>query len=311
VLAAGLILTLALAGCGRLTGDGDGDAGAGGAGGAGALGRASSPDAGPAGGADQVTVDKTVWYGGMKWTLNAASVRAADIGDGKEVVVEAVIQNNSSVEINLGNVRMSVNVDGASYDGGIAVSTMLAGGASGKQELRFPVEEVKDLGTGVLTLGKGDEAQPVVPFGQGELVAMEPKTVLDKAATVTFKPTRYTVKACELRADFPPERVQAGKGKRLVTCALTVQSTGGWIYYSSSEFGLKEPDGNVIAATYDDFVGRFDLFRSGERKDIAVAWEIDWPISGAYALSLAYLGQQGNGDPRTAKNTREIPLDLA
>ncbi|HEU5107719.1 MAG TPA: hypothetical protein VFT95_04005, partial [Micromonosporaceae bacterium] len=71
------------------------------------------------------------------------------------------------------------------------------------------------------------------------------------------------------------------------------------------------PDGNVVAPTHNDFVSRFDLFTTGERKDIAVAWEIDWPVSGEYALSLAYLGQQGSGEPRTAKNTREIPIDLA
>lgn len=297
-----LLAATALAGCGASSGDPK-TADAGGA------TPAASSSSGSDAAAREITINKTVWYQGLKLTVQSASVqKAAQIGSASRVDVTAAVASSVPYQINLSNVAASLTVDGQTTSGSIPDQTMLAGGASGTEHLVFDTDKpVVDLATGVLLIGQGDEAQPSIPFGtQGQLVAFEPQPALDSPQEVKFAQMTFAVSACDLRGDFPAGHKQAAKGKRLLQCAITLRNTGGSIYCDQAEFGLTEPDGNVTAAKYTGFVGQFEL-AAGEKQDVVVAWEVDWPLSGSYSLALSYLGQQGT-DRRTATNTKNVPV---
>jgi hypothetical protein len=294
-----LLAATALAGCSKSPDQAAAGAGAG----------ASAPPSSSGATAHEVTINKTVWYQGLKLTIQSAAVKPpAQPGSANQVDVTTSVQSNVPYQINLSNVAASLTVDGQAITGGVPDQKMMAGGASGAEHLVFNTEKpVVDIATGVLLIGKGDEAQPAIPFGtQGQLVALEPQAVLDSPQDAKFTQLTFAVSACDLRGDFPADHKQAGKGKRLVQCAITLRNTGGSIYCGAAEFGLKEPDGSVATAKYTGFVGRFEL-GAGEKQDVVVAWEVAWPLSGSYSLALSYLGQQGT-DQRSATNTKLVPV---
>jgi hypothetical protein len=297
-----LLTAAALAGCNKSP-----DQVAAGAG----SGASASPSSSGGATAHEITINKTVWYQGLKLTIQSASVQPpVQPGSASHVDVTVAVQNNVPYQINLSNVAASLTVDGQATSGGVPDQKMMAGGASGTEHLIFNTEKpVVDLATGSLLIGNGNEAQPAIPFGaQGQLVALEPQAVLNSPQEAKFPQITFAVSACELRGDFPADHKQAAKGKRLVQCAITLRNTGGSIYCGASEFGLKEPDGNVATAKYTGFVGRFEL-TAGEKEDVVVAWEVSWPLSGSYSVALSYLGQQGT-DSRSATNTKLGPVTI-
>jgi hypothetical protein len=252
-----------------------------------------------------VAINKTVWYDGLKLAFESVSYDPSG-----KVTVSVTAENNTPNAMNLGNIRSAFSVDGHSDTGGFAADTMLDGGGSGKETMTFDAAEpVKDPASGIVTVGSGDEAQAIVPVGTGTtLVDLQPKTVLPAPKTLTLAGLSYTVSTCELRADFPAGQKQAHKGKRLVTCAITLQNTyRTYIYIDSSQFGMTPPDGPAFTATYQSFT-RSEVSQGG-KTDVMVAWEIPWPTAGTYALALSWLGQQGTDKP-TARNTGQVPLTM-
>jgi hypothetical protein len=252
-----------------------------------------------------VTINKTAWYDGLKLAFESVAYDASG-----KIAVSVTAENNTPNAMNLGNISATFTVDGHSQRGGFATDTMLAGGDAGKETMTFDAAElVKDPASGVINVGAGDEAQAIVPVGSdGTLVDLQPKAVLAAPKTVTLAGLSYTVSTCDLRADFPSGQKQAHKGKRLVTCAITVQNTyRTYIYIDSTQFGIKPPDGPAFTATYQSFT-RSEV-AAGAKTDVAVAWEIPWPTAGTYALALSWLGQQGT-DQATAQNTGQVPLAM-
>jgi hypothetical protein len=264
----------------------------------------ASSGAAPAG--NSVAIGKTAWYAGLK--LAFESVSYATPG---KVTVTVTAENNTPNAMNLGNVSSAFTVDGQSHRGGFAADTMLGGGESGKETMTFEVTgAVQNPASGVVTVGSGDQAQAVVPVGDaGALVDLQPKTVLPAPKTVPLAGLSYTVSTCDLRADFPAGQKQAHKGKRLVTCAITVQNTfRTYVYIGSTQFAIKPPDGAAFTATFADFTR--EEVAAGAKTDVSVAWEIPWPVAGTYALALSWLGQQGT-DKATAQNTGQVPLSMS
>jgi hypothetical protein len=252
-----------------------------------------------------VTINKTAWYDGLKLAFESVSYDPSG-----KITVSVSVANNTTHAINLGNISSAFTADGHSNRGGFAPDTMLEGGGTGKETMKFDAEEpVKDPASGVITVGAGDQAQAIVPVGSaGTLVDLQPKAVLAAPKTVPLAGLSYTVSTCELRADFPAGPQQAHKGKRLVTCAITVQNTyRTYIYIGSAQFGLKPPDGPAFTATYESFT-REEVAQGG-KDEVTVAWEIPWPAGGTYALALSWLGQQGTDKP-TAQNTGSVPLAM-
>jgi hypothetical protein len=251
-----------------------------------------------------VPINKTAWYAGLKLVFASISY-----GPGK-ITVSLTAENTTPNAMNLGNISSTLTVDGHSNRGGFATDTMLAGGDTGKETMTFDAEQpVRDPASGVINVGAGDQAQAIVPVGSGgTLVDLKPKAVLAAPKTLTLAGLSYTVSTCELRADFPFGQEQAHKGKRLVTCAITVQNTyRTYIYIDSTQFGIKPPDGPAFTATYQSFT-RSEV-TAGGKTDVSVAWEIPWPAAGTYSLALSWLGQQGT-DKATAQNTGQVPLTM-
>jgi hypothetical protein len=264
-----------------------------------------APPSGTAASTQPVTINKTAWYEGLKLAFESVSYGPSD-----KITVSVTAENNTPTAMNLGNISSTFTVDGHSNRGGFATDTMLDGGDTGKETLTFDAAEpVKDPASGVITFGAGDQAQAIVPVGSGAtLVDLQPKAVLAAPKTLPLAGLSYIVSTCELRADFPAGQKQAHKGKRLVTCAITVQNTyRTYIYIDSTQFGIKPPDGPAFTATYQSFT-RSEV-TAGGKTDVTVAWEIPWPAAGTYALALSWLGQQGTDKP-TAQNTGQVPLTL-
>jgi hypothetical protein len=298
---AGLIAlsaTVALAGCGAQPAANDTSPGG-----------TSSSDAPPSAAAGApVPINKTAWFAGLKLAFDSAAYTPAATGGGRITVI-ATVENNTPNTINLGNLTASYTVDGQSYRGGFATDTMLAGGNTGKQTMTFETTAaVKDPRSGVVSLGSGDQAQAVVPVGDGTLVDLQPKQALAAPKTLPLTGLSYTVSACDVRGDFPAGQKQAHKGKRLVVCAITVQNTyRTYIYIGSTQFAIKPPEGAAFTTTYEDFTR--EEVPAGAKTDVSVAWEVTWPVAGNYALALSWLGQQGTDKP-TAQNTGLVPLTL-
>jgi hypothetical protein len=288
---------LALSGCGAKQDANETSAGDGRPAGAAASSAAAS--------GQPLAINKTAWYDGLKLAFESVSYDPSG-----KITVSVTAENNTPNAMNLGNIHSTFTVDGHSNQGGFATDTMLDGGGSGKETLTFDAAEpVKALASGVVTVGAGDEAQAIVPVGSDStLVDLQPKAVLAAPKTLTLTGLSYTVSTCELRADFPAGQKQAHKGKRLVTCAITVQNTfRTYIYIDSTQFGMTPPDGPAFTATYQSFT-RSEVAQGG-KTDVMVAWEIPWPAAGAYALALSWLGQQGTDEP-TARNTGRVPLAM-
>jgi hypothetical protein len=252
-----------------------------------------------------LAINKTAWYDGLKLTFDSISY-----GPSAKITVSVTVENNTPNAMNLGNISSTLTVDGHSNRGGFAADTMLTGGDTGKETMAFETAEpVKDPASAVINVGAGDQTQAIVPVGSGgTLVDLQPKGVLPAPKTLTLAGLSYTVSTCELRADFPAGQKQAHKGKRLVTCAITVQNTfRTYIYIGSPQFGIKPPDGPAFTATYQSFTR--EEVTAGGKIDVTVAWEIPWPAAGTYALALSWLGQQGTDKP-TAQNTGQVPLTM-
>src|SRR4051794_41104630 len=100
-----LLATTALAGCGKSP-----DQAAAGTG----KGTSASPSSSGGGAAaHEVTINKTVWYQGLKLTVQSASVQApVQPGSASHVDVTVTVQNDVPYQINLSNVAASLTVDG-------------------------------------------------------------------------------------------------------------------------------------------------------------------------------------------------------
>jgi hypothetical protein len=273
--------------------------------------QAGGGDAQPTGPAvaGQLTVNKTVWYGGKKFIINSASY---DPTQDRPVSIDVKVENLSGEADN--NARYTptfLTYDGKTVQGRIGELDELLSKATSQAVITFdPDKPITNLKAATLTIGEEASVQAKVPLGDpAKAVSLEPKQVADaKAFTAGLLDFKFT--KCEHRADFPDRHDQAKSGSYLIYCVFDVKytKTSGSNYFAAKEgFRLKLPDGTITSSQFF----RPPLMDPQEQvRDVPIGFEIRWPAPGNYVLMVHDAASYGQGQPGPG-NLTEIPMTLS
>jgi hypothetical protein len=257
----------------------------------------------------QVDVNRAVWYAGKKITLGRATY---DPADEEPLQVDVSMENLATRDDNtLNGLQVYFGADGQNTEGDLKELSTLPGGTTSKGTFSFRLTKpVTNLKAGVLTIGRSDTVQAVVPFGDPKTgLTLEPKKVLPNPVEHTVGVLTFKVTSCEQRADFPAEHKQVKKGSYMVVCLVDVKSNKTSIYDHGvweSAFRLKVPDGTVVAPTDWNTVL---LNQNQQERDQPVGFTIRWPAPGAYTLQVLDAGRLGN-EPPPPGGIADIPITL-
>jgi hypothetical protein len=268
-------------------------------------------DDGPAAGsAQKLDVKQTVWYAGMKITVNSATYDPTD--EREPLKMDVAMENIGAKSINFANLTVTFALDGSVTTGRVEEIGDVPGGTTVKGTFVFqPDKPIRNLKTGVVSIGRSEAVQGVVTLGDAKkLVSNEPKKVAgptdeQRAGVLGFKVTQ-----CEQRADFPFEHDQADKGSYFVVCVFDVKSYKQSIYDHGvwdSNLRLKLPDGTVVAP---EKFGNALLNQQEQARDLPVSFSIRWPAPGAYVFQLFDAGRLGNENQPGPGNLVEVPMTL-
>jgi hypothetical protein len=256
-----------------------------------------------AGSAQEVNVDKTVWYAGMKLTFGKLAYRPDDPAASR-LTMETTVENVADTGVT-GSPAFSLKIGDKAVSGGFDRDLReVPAGETSKTTVEFSTTgSPGDLGKGVLTVGDGQSAQAVVPLaGGGQTITLEPVKLLAAPVTVSSTDMTYTFKSCDLRADKPDDHRQIGKDQRVILCTLDAQSkAAGARNLLARNFRLRLPDNTVVAPDH----GPNEVLDPQERVlDQQVRFLIKWPAAGQYKVQ----GLTSNGGTTGAA---EVPLTIS
>jgi hypothetical protein len=295
LLALATAATVALSGCSFALGDSDDDAADQGVGAAPAEGAGAVPKK------QTLTVNKAVWYAGLKITVEQVGYDP----DAQPQMTAKLLVDNLGGSDWRPSLPVLFSVGGQQFDGDFVQRTVVGGKQKGRLDMEFRAQDLTaGLETGEFIFGEGGEAQSRLPLGGTGLVSNEPKSVLSSGKTVNRDIT-VNWKSCEIRADMPPRHEQAQRDTMFLYCVTDTQYTGTSSHFIGDDnFRLKLPDGTVVGAKNGTGVAASGMEVS---KDHWVAFQITWPAPGAYTLQV--LDVHYNEEP-TAERTREQPITL-
>ena len=232
--------------------------------------------------ADSVDVDEEAWFGGFKLTFLKASLTPGDFG-GNLVEIETEFENEGDADAPL-NAEMNLASAGENYEVDSSDVPNVPGKAKGKGNLKFTVEDSFTFGDAVLTLGRSDENQAVIPIGdEGELVTLEPRAI---TVSGSAQPGTLKVDALEgeLRYDVPGRHGQVEEGKAALSItfnATFVSDFAGGFPFVPENLGLTLPDGTSVAPDESPI----ELLQPQSTiTDQVVRFIVDNPPEGTYQL---------------------------
>jgi hypothetical protein len=249
-----------------------------------------------------VTVAKTVWYAGLKVTVGTVSYSAARR---PSLIADVRLDNQSTHDYDLSDLDVSVKSDNQFTVGRAAESNPVPALAASDYHLEFQVGRLGGgLGAATIFLGKGNEAQAVVPVGAGELIANEPRIVIHDLK-VTHRDLVLTVTTCEVRADFVGKQRQTAKDQQVLGCFLDVRFTGrGLHWFRTENMRLRLPDGTSISAA----VPPYELMQDGSSvAGVYVGFTFKASTPGSYLLQV--VDAHGDEAPAAA-NTYAVPFTI-
>ncbi|HEU4421914.1 MAG TPA: Hsp70 family protein [Pilimelia sp.] len=235
------------------------------------------------GGGPSVTVNKTVWYGGLKLTFGAVSHDAAE----EQVVAKVLTENLGSEDVHQSSIEISLALGGQHYEGRPSdYTTKVPGGQKSDLEFHFKLPALDaDWRIGTFYVGKGEEERAVVPIGVGDPVDFKPRLMFENK-TVTHRDITVRFLRCELRADFVEDHKQVDKGHRAVACSIDIQTSASSHYVGADNFRIKLPDTTVIGPTAKPN----QAVSGGEREADYLGFMIKWPkdpkMPGPYAMQV-------------------------
>ncbi|WP_203903345.1 Hsp70 family protein [Virgisporangium aliadipatigenens] len=277
-------------------------------------GRGAEPPAGKLSvgpsGAQQLTLNKTVWYAGKKITVKTVAYDPAD--QSQPVKIDVTLENlDDENDGQAANTDAYLSSEGQITNGRLRDVSALPGKQTVNGVFTFdPSKPITDLRKAQLTIGENNTVQAVVPFGDpGKATVLEPKQVAGASPEKRTGVLGFTVQGCEQRADFPHEHRQARKDSYYLVCRFDVKSYKESIYDHGvweGNFRLKIPDGTVVAPDRFDSV----LLNQGEQeRNVYVAFMIRWPAPGAYVFQYFDAGRLGNEQP-VGGEIGEVPVTL-
>lgn len=146
--------------------------------------------------------------------------------------------------------------------------------------IAFTVDRSFDVQHAILTVGKPDKNQAVIPLGRsGRAELLEPQRVHVSGRVVIDGRRSLTVTGGELRADLPERHDEALAGRRFLTLYFTATNVSLII---GSDYKLRVPSG-------DERGHSLQCFRVSQYVDQgpnAICFEVDNPPGGKYAFHV-------------------------
>ncbi len=237
--------------------------------------------------AETAEIGQTVWYWGFEVTLGRASLRTVD---GARVLDVSTTMDNQGDDLVALDGTIVVTSKGRAYE--LASGSDLPavpGGSTGKGTLSFAVDSAFALDEAVVTFGRSDQNQAVVPLGSsGELVTQQPVPVTFTTRTLASGVLSAEVRGGEVRGDNPGrgsnDRGQVSKGRRLLvldfdSIATTIGS--GYNVYGSTMV-VQLPDGTTVGPEFLNV----SPFPDQPVRDFKAGYLVNEPPGGTYLLVL-------------------------
>lgn len=235
-----------------------------------------------------VQVDQAIRFAGFKVSLGAATAEITE-GRGGTVAIEATFENTGSDAAAFdGTLNLSSAGENATEGLGMDVPSV-PGSESAKGTLAFEVADSFTFDDAVLTIGRAENQQAIVPLTPmaGTAVTREPVTV---AATGdgTAGDLGLELLGGEYRADQPWSHGQMEHGSFVLTLTYdaSFQSDfAGGFAFSAENVALRLPDGTTVGVIQDGKSQSIELIGPNSTvKDAFSRFAIEDPAAGDYAL---------------------------
>jgi hypothetical protein len=231
--------------------------------------------------AQTVTVNKSVWYRGLKVTVGQVSY---DPNAENQVTARLRLENEARSDLDPYLIRMFFRTGTQYFRGDTAESNPIQVLTTSDYRGEFAVDQLNGAFTdAALVFGEGSEVQAVVPLGGGAVVANQPRSVLT-SRDFTFHEFKLHIDGCEVRGDFLQNQRQANKGEYVFGCTLSVSLPAGGIHwFDERNLKLQLPNGTAVSAAEppDEL-----LTDSGIHKYVYTGFTFDWPMPGRYVLQV-------------------------
>ncbi len=226
------------------------------------------------------------WHAGWRVSLGHPSlVRGQGAGGGVRLLIPAVFENRGSDTAAFAS-QLVVSSQGKHYTepGPGQDLPNVPGKAQQAGTIAFTVDPSFSFDDAVLTVGKPDENQAVMPLGgSGRAVGLEPHEVQARGRVGVGEDGYLTVSGGELGADLPYYHKEAARGHRFLMLRFSATSTG-QIY--GFNYRLKVPDGTARSADIGCGAPQPWAPSGATVPDNWVCFDVDDPPKGDYAFFL-------------------------
>lgn len=189
-----------------------------------------------------ISIDKTVWWGGFKITVDSAVASSNALSSTTNVSIE--FENLTSEVLSFDRNDVVLTVGTQSYLSGLAQAPQVPALSRNDAVLDFLVDDSFTAEQAVLTFGSPDSNQAVVPFGAADATSFEPRELaLDATLTTPIETIRLT--GGTIDASF----VGGEKGIYIVRIPLVATYTGGGAggdLLAPGQFALEAPNGSSV-----------------------------------------------------------------
>jgi hypothetical protein len=249
-----------------------------------------------------VEVGKEAWFAGFHVTFGTATA-SVEPGEGGDVSIAARFENTGAEDARLDATITLVSAGETAQEGMAQDIPSVPGGQTGKGTFAFRVEDSFSFEDAVLTLGRPDNQQAVIPLGGAASATTLEPTEVTAAGTGKANDLQLDVTGGELRADKPWNHDQAKKGVLVLTVAYSATFNSGFaggFAFTAENVALKGPDGTTVGVIQDGESQSIELIGPNTtKKDLFSRFEIDDPAPGQYV----FLVREGTA-------TGEIPFTI-
>lgn len=227
-------------------------------------------------------INKSVWFGGFKVTLGAATLHQVTPGS-RRVDIDARFENQGGDSVSITGA-LDLTSAGQHYqvDAASAQLPQVPGQATGSGLLSFDVDRNFSFDDAVVTFGRPAHQQATVPLGSaGRLVTLQPipLTVTGSLTSGVFK---LDLTGGEIRSDSLTNYVEADSGQRFLRLVFNL-STSKSENFSGANLALQLPDGTSVAA---DDAPVVILDPGPAQQNQAARFTLKDPTAGHYNLVL-------------------------
>lgn len=252
-----------------------------------------------------VQVDQTISFAGFDVTFGAATAELTE-GQGGSVAIEAMFENTGSDAARFdGTLNLASGGENATEGFDMDIPSV-PGGQTGKGTLAFNVEDSFSFDDAVLTVGRAENQQAIVPLTPtaGTAVSQAPVAVTASGDGAAGDLTLRLLGG-EYRADQPWSHGQMEKGTFVLTMnydASFESDFAGGFAFSGENVALRLPDGTTVGPIQDGKSQSIELIGPNATvKDAYSRFEIEDPAAGEYALLVRSFDNAEDEIPFTIK----------